>query len=600
VLSQAANRTLHIRVPQTQTEEEVRGAQIQQGMKSEDVRKRLLPESPELSHLADDDSDTNTLRSTSPDVEEVEMDVNDHLSYHIKQMEPGIDPSIAMDEYDDASEALARIAAALEKSECPTQELREISDRIVQFTSSASTNLDQFEQQTTSNELCDSLPALVGALLAREEPFHLGFYQRDGLGLVTRFFADFVRLAALLIHHEALKLSGLPPEIEILLFSEAYLSAINSMLRQAPLYQTISHAGFQILDTFPHVICAFVGPEGFLSALTSLAEAVYRRTPLQPRLSSQLSHLHELPLQILRALQILPATSTEARSKILSSITQFWTVLETAISDILDSHIQAVDVKELLGRLDTFGLLAATIHALQPMNSHLSPKLRKYLSSNSLAVLKSKDIAQIVAWAHKFPFFYKMLCTSRMDVRLRGLTCMTDTLLTVWREYHTRAGEGDPILRFDITSSLARKGIVWLISAHSFLVNFLIENKVLEYIVGPESHSELINRSANVPAFLIVNKKITDHLLDCLWQPVLDNKDPRIVKATLKMHQEMLSTMTTDNLYSLSRRVSRVPFASFDSFLMNFVGFLVDRISKAYLTEPRQRGETVRQNPQCH
>jgi hypothetical protein len=573
--------------------------QIELGMKSEDVRKRLLSESPEPSHLADDGSDTNTLRSTSPDVEEVEMDVNDDLSYHIKRMEPSIDPSGLMDEYDDASEALVRIAAALEKSECPAQELREISDRIIQFIASASTNLDQFEQQTTSNELCDSLPALVHALLSRDEPFHPRFYQRDGLGLITRFFADFVRLAALLIRHEALKLSGLPPEMEILLFSEAYLGAITSMLRQASLYQTINHAGFQILETFPHVICAFVGPEGFLSALTSFAEAVYRRTPLQPRLSSQLSHLHELPGQILQALKILPPTSIEARNKILSSITQFWTVLETAISDILDSHIQAVDVKELLGRLETFGSLASTIYTLQPMNSHLSPQLRKYLSSNSLALLKSKDVTLIVASAHKFPFFFKMLCTSRMDVRLRGLTCMTETLLAIWREYHTRSGEGEPILRFDITSTLAREGIVWLISAYSFLVKFLIENKVLEYIVGPESHSELINRSANVPAFLIVNRKITEHLLDCLWQPVLDNKDPRIVKATLKMHQDMLSIMPMDNLYSLSRRVSRVPFTSFDSFLTTFVGFLVERISKAYITEPRQRGETVRQISQC-
>jgi hypothetical protein len=453
-LASVASRTLHIRAPQNQTEDEARGAQSELGVKSEEVRKRLLSKSPELSHLVDDDSDTNTLCSTSPEVEEVEMDVNDDISYHVKQMGPSIDPSDLIGEYEDVADALARIVTALEKNECPIQELSEISAIISRFISSASTDMELFERQVASNELCDSLPALVDALLVRNEPFNPRFYQRDGLGYITRFFAAFVRLAALLIYHEASKLSALPPDVEILLFSEAYLGTISSMLRQAHLYQTISHAGFQILDTFPDVIYTFAEPEGFLGALTSLTNVIYRRAPSQPKLSSQLTHLHGLPLLILRTLQILPATSNEARNKILLYITQFWGVLEGTISDMLGSRIQAVDVKELLNRLETFGVLAANIHALQPTNSSLSPKLRTCLSRNSLGTLNAKDVAQIVEWAHKFPFYYKMLCTSRMDVRLRGLTCMTDTLLAVWREYHSRSVEGDSILRFDDTTCL--------------------------------------------------------------------------------------------------------------------------------------------------
>jgi len=132
------------------------------------------------------------------------------------------------------------------------------------------------------------------------------------------------------------------------------------------------------------------------------------------------------------------------------------------------------------------------------------------------------------------------------------------------------------------------------ISFSRFLVDYLIENGVLEYLVGPESHSELINRSGNVPAFLIVNQTIPEHLLNCLWQPVMDNKDPRIVKATLKMHQEMMSTMTLDQLAGLSKRISRLPFSSFDSSLMTFVGTVVEKIAKIYPNDMRQRQHSVR------
>ena len=98
-----------------------------------------------------------------------------------------------------------------------------------------------------------------------------------------------------------------------------------------------------------------------------------------------------------------------------------------------------------------------------------------------------------------------------------------------------------------------------------FLVSFLIEKRVLEYIVGPESHSELIYRSGNVAAFLVVNRKMTMSLWECLWTPIVDNKDPRIVKATLRMHQEMMGTMHLDQLVLISHRIHALPFESFDS-----------------------------------
>ena len=109
--------------------------------------------------------------------------------------------------------------------------------------------------------------------------------------------------------------------------------------------------------------------------------------------------------------------------------------------------------------------------------------------------------------------------------------------------------------------------------------------------MGPDSHSELINRCGNVPAFLVVNRKMTEELLDCLWQPIVDNKDPRVVKATLRMHQDMFNIMTLDILASLCRRVSQLPFTSFDSGMMNYVSILTERIRKSFASG--QRNEQV-------
>jgi hypothetical protein len=378
------------------------------------------------------------------------MDVNEDLSYHIKQMDPGTDSFDFIDDNEDSGDALNRIATAFEKSECPIRELEEISIAISGFVSTANVDQSRFEHLfLAQNELCESLPTLVENLLTREVPFDAMFYRRDGLRHTTQFFADFIRLAALIIRYEGSKLASIPLEEEMQLFSEAYLATIVSMLRHGHLYQIINNAGFQITDTFPDVIRSFVGPEGFLAAFKSLAVIVYERIPSQSRKPSLVEHLGSVALVILKTLQILPVTMTDIKNKILMHITEFWVILEVALSDILESHVQAVDIKDFLNRLEDFSTLAAQIHHLQPTNPKLSLKLRECLTSgNSYMEPRAKSLMFVVEWAHKFPFYYKMLCTSRMDIRLRGLVAMTDTLLAVWKEYHVRAWEDAPILRF--------------------------------------------------------------------------------------------------------------------------------------------------------
>ncbi|KAF8540862.1 hypothetical protein BDD12DRAFT_804231 [Trichophaea hybrida] len=443
-----ASRTIQIRAPQAQTGNgEMQDIPVEPDFKSHDALKRTLSQSPELPH-SDGDSDSHTLRSTSPEVEEVEMDVNEDLSYHIKQMDPGTDSSDFIDDSEDSGDVLNRIATAFEKSECPIRELEEISIAISRFVSAVNVDPSRFEHLFLGqSELCESLPTLVENLLTREMPFDAVFYERDGLRHITQFFANFVRLAALIIQYEASKLATIPVEEEIQLFAEAYLATINSMLRSGHLYVIINHAGFHITDTFPDVIRSFVGPEGFLASFKSLAAIVYERIPSQPRQPSLVEHLGSVALQILKTLQM--ATAADIKNKILRHITEYWAILEAALSDILESHVQAVDIKEFLGRLEDFSSLAAQIHHLQPTNPKLSPKLRECLSkSNSYMEPKAKSLMLVVEWAHKFPFYYKMLCTSRMDIRLRGLVAMTDTLLAVWKEYHVRTWEDAPILRF--------------------------------------------------------------------------------------------------------------------------------------------------------
>ena len=429
------------------------------GSNPEDPRKRSLSQSPAFSNTLDDGSDTHTLRSTSPEVEEIEMDGNDDHPYQIRLEAPS-GPMVEV--YEDTVEALARIVGAFEKSEFPIVELEEIHNHISQFRSSASgARVDHFERLLSSSDLCRTLPDMVVALLDRSEPFSPRFFQRSGLHELTLFFEDFISVATLIIRHEASKLAVLSVEEESRLLSENYINTIIQVLRQQPLYYMISSAGFQIADSFPQLLSSFGDPDGFLCALKSLAAAIYQKAPSQPKSSV---HLHLMPGLILKTLSIIPNTNPETKNKILGYITQFWVILENSISEALGSHIQTLDMKDLLGRLELYGSLAVSIHHMQPSNPRLLPKLSQCLINYRMASTRPKEIGQFVEWAHKFPFYYKMLCSSRMDIRLRGLTCMTDTLLSVWREYNSRIDDGSPILRFCCHYSEPELDYRWLIS----------------------------------------------------------------------------------------------------------------------------------------
>ncbi|KAI5841093.1 hypothetical protein DFP73DRAFT_134692 [Morchella snyderi] len=96
--------------------------------------------------------------------------------------------------------------------------------------------------------------------------------------------------------------------------------------------------------------------------------------------------------------------------------------------------------------------------------------------------------------------------------------------------------------------------------------------------MGPESHHELIRRSANITGFLIVTNTTTVDIRHALWQPVVNNKDPRIVQATLAMHQEMIPNMSIPLLVELSKRIKDIPFSSFDAHMMELVSRLLETI----------------------
>ena len=110
---------------------------------------------------------------------------------------------------------------------------------------------------------------------------------------------------------------------------------------------------------------------------------------------------------------------------------------------------------------------------------------------------------------------------------------------------------------------------------------------VIEYLVGPDSHPELIRMSHNIGTFLVINHTFTPDIRDAIWQPLIQNKDARIVQAVMKMAMELMANMTSECLVDLCKKTTAIPFASYDTAMLDFVASLLNITTRKFSEECR-------------
>lgn len=174
----------------------------------------------------------------------------------------------------------------------------------------------------------------------------------------------------------------------------------------------------------------------------------------------------------------------------------------------------------------------------------------------------AEQAAFCIIWTWKFDTLKKQIMEGRMELRVHGVEMMQSDLVSIWGQNvsQNRDGTESPFLRY--------------------LVEYLRENKILDYLVGIDSHPQLISRSSNIFGFLIVTAKYTDHDTDVIWKTVTESQDDRTVcevmsmlARTFAMHQSGSKAL----LYVCSKLLE-FPLDRFDSRIIDFCEQLVPRM----------------------
>lgn len=229
--------------------------------------------------------------------------------------------------------------------------------------------------------------------------------------------------------------------------------------------------------------------------------------------------------------------------------------LVRAVDDMYQTHITkkmpwiTSDSNEPMLRSISF-----IYYTLAQRDSNLRSQLAKDLSIDLPDDANPDECSLIIHYSWRFRVLRKLIMDGRMELRVQGMETMQQDLVNVWRQHIQNSPIG---LQHPLVPSL---------------VGYIRDNKLLEYVVGIDSHPQLISRSGNIIGFLIVTSNYADHDTDTIWKTVTESQDSRTVSEvlgtltrTFHMHPS-----TSSVLLNVCTKLLELPLHRFDGRMVDF------------------------------
>lgn len=191
----------------------------------------------------------------------------------------------------------------------------------------------------------------------------------------------------------------------------------------------------------------------------------------------------------------------------------------------------------------------------------------------TLSTMESLDICEdfddgedvaIMELAWKFRLLKKCILKGRMEIRVQGVETMQQELVNVYNKYvqRTSAHKDHPVAQF--------------------LSDFMLDNKLVEYFVGVESHPQLINRCGNIVGFLVITSRYREAESDALWKAVMNSPDPRTVDAILNMITGFFNISPYETLLYLTKKLDELPLEAFDTSMIFYSRALLENLRRTW------------------
>ncbi|KAE8446846.1 hypothetical protein EG329_011623 [Mollisiaceae sp. DMI_Dod_QoI] len=427
----------------------------------------------------------------------------------------------------------------------------------------AYSHLDTFYDTFSKNrEFFVALPEVFWALSWRSRFFGEFLRRsRDGRAALSGMLYQMARLTGRFVAMDLRTLSYCAQksneDLEPDLGSRNYLNAFAFLLREDELNHLGRnlelHYNWNWEEDVARMSENFQAEGGTIPALTKLVQGQLRLIPRYPKL---VDNLTDPCRTVSRIVADASACLDEAdishhqvidgfRQKILQGY-EFFKVMSIGLEAIIEKHVTFLSPDAALGHLSC--LHAILKNTLQLDNSTTRDILERHRRDHSM--LTRKQMPQVFSMEWKFTILKKLITSAQMQLRVAGVTTMCTDLLAIYSKHKgLDASTSAPLLHF---------------------ADFILDNQLVDYLVGIGSHPEIINESNNILGFLIVTKTYKPQQTDMIWQTVMNSQDPRVVEAILRMVARCMNLADYRSLLYLCKKVSDVPISSLSVAMRDF------------------------------
>ena len=399
---------------------------------------------------------------------------------------------------------------------------------------------------------------------------------RESRRAITEFFCQFARLTARFVVMDVRTVSRMEEVVESntepILASRLYLQAFSWLLRK----DEVPHIG-RNLETHYHwnwnddmsvLLNTFLAAGGNIPTLVKLVQGQLSLISRFPKLIDNLAEASRIANRaVVDAAAVIsdPETShIETSQQIMSQGYQYYKIMATGLIPVIEKHVTFLTPDAAMAHITSLTniLFYSLCFDPCPAQDLLEDHRRRYPD------LPPVHSSTVISNEWKFEMLNKLIISGQMQLRVIGTTTMCADLLNMFTKNKRDDPTSHPLLLY--------------------FADFILQNKLVDYIVGTGSHPEIISESGNIVGFLVATKTYTTTQTDTIWHTVMTSQDPRVVEAILRMLGQILSLHTYDSLLYLCKKVGELPMESFTAPMREYCERLLQLLVQRATSERTQ------------
>lgn len=158
--------------------------------------------------------------------------------------------------------------------------------------------------------------------------------------------------------------------------------------------------------------------------------------------------------------------------------------------------------------------------------------------------LPTRHSIEAIAWERRFDTLVQLIRSNQMQLRVMGVTQMCADLVGCWKRLgEARGGDNAAYL--------------------NHLAVYLLRSELVEYILSPSCHPEIIVEGANIIGFLAITRMYQEEHTNLIWQGITSSQDPRVADALTRLATHISNLFDYSGLLGFCQKLQSLPVDGF-------------------------------------